>query len=277
MSVSETVVVYGPARASLMAQVKELVAKRELLLSFVERDLKIKYKQTVLGGFWAILPPLMLMVVFSVFFGRFGRLSSEGYPYAVFVYVGLLPWHFFANAVGAATRTLSYHQHIISKVAFPREILPFSHILSAGVDFLVASLILAALILYYHIPLSWTVLFVIPLLLIEIIFIAGVSLIFSISNAYYRDVRYLVPFILQVLMFSSPVLYSARSVPEWLRPFYLVLNPMAALIDSYRQVILRQALPDLRLLTVLAIVVSCTFIVCYQIFKIAERNVADVV
>ena len=277
MRALDTVMVYGGRPPSLGAQLREVLAKRELLLAFVERDLKVRYKQTALGTVWAVLPSFLLMVVFSVFFGRFAKISSEGFPYPVFVYAGLLPWQFFSTAVSGATGSLYVHHNIISKVAFPREILPLFHIFSAGVDFLIALGIFAVLLLYYGIPISWTALFVVPLLLIEIVFIGSLGLIFSISNAYLRDVRYVVPFFLQVLMFSSPVVYSTQNVPEWLRPIYLVVNPMATIIDSFRQVILRRSMPDLSMLLVLTIVVSVLFVISYRVFKAAERNIADVV
>jgi lipopolysaccharide transport system permease protein len=277
MSSRGIVAVYGPAKPRLAHQFRELIAKRELLLAFAERDLRIRYKQTLLGVVWAVVPPFMLMVVFSVFFGKFARVSSEGLPYPVFVYAGLLPWNYFSAVVTGATASLAANQAIISKVAFPREILPLFHILSSGVDFLVASAIFAFMLVYYGISVSWTVLYALPLLLIEVVLMAAVGLLFAIANTYYRDVRYIVPLLLQVLMFSSPVVYSVRSVPDWARPYYLILNPIAGIIDSYRGAILRRTAPDLGLLALIAVLVCLLFLASYRIFKYAERNVADVV
>lgn len=274
---SQTVMVYSSKGQSLLADVRRFIAHRELLLTFVQRDLKVKYKQTLLGITWAWIQPFMLMVVFTVFFGRFVRVPSEGFPYAVFVYAGLLPWTYFSTVVASATNSIVQNQVIVTKVAFPREILPLFQILSGGVDFLIAAAMFVALLAYYHISVSWTAWFVVPLLLVQIVLMAAVGLALAALNAYFRDVRHAVPFVLQVWMFSSPVVYSTRSIPDWLQPLYLVLNPMAIIVDGYRQVILRKAMPDLEMLALLAVVVTALFVGCYWIFKRVERNMADVV
>jgi lipopolysaccharide transport system permease protein len=278
MAASTPLVVYsGDYRPSLWAQVRQVVARRELLLALVERDLRVRYKQTILGVLWAVIPPLMLMVVFNIFFGRLAKMPSEGFPYPVFVYAGLLPWTYFSAVISASTTSITASHTIIAKVAFPREILPWVPIVGSGVDFLVSAVIFAGLLAFYGVGVAWTAIFVIPLLLLQIVFMASMSLLFAAFNVYFRDVRYLVPYALQLWLFTSPVIYSARTVPEWLRPFYLVLNPMATIIDGYRQVVLRQSLPDFGLIGVLAAITVGLLVIAYVIFKRAERHFVDVI
>jgi len=274
---SQMVMVYSDKGQSVATDVRRFIAHLDLLLTFVQRDLKVKYKQTLLGITWALIQPFMLVVVFSVFFGRFVGVPSEGLPYAVFVYAGLLPWNYFSNVVGNATNSIVQNYAIVTKVAFPREILPLFQILSGGVEFLIAAAMFAALLMYYHISVSWTALFIVPLLLVQIVLMASIGLVLAALNAYYRDVRHAVPFALQVWMFSSPVIYSTRSIPDWLQPLYLVVNPMAVIVDGYRQVILRKAMPDLEMLGLLTLMVAALFVVCYWFFKRVERNMADVI
>ncbi len=255
---------------------KRVVAFADLFTTFVERDLRVRYKQTLLGATWAVLPPLLLMVVFSIFLGRFARLPSEGVPYPIFAYAGLLPWTFFASALSAATTSITNNSAIITKVSFPREILPWAAIANAGADFLVGMIVFAGLLVWYHVAVTWTALFVVPLLVVQVMLMAGLALFFSALNVYYRDVRHAIPLILQVWMFASPVVYSASVVPESLRAFYLLLNPMAALIQAYRSVVVHGAVPDLRVLGGVAALAVVVFAVCYGMFKRVDADFADI-
>ncbi len=278
MAVARPAIVYsGEYNPRVVDQLRRVIAYRELLFALVQRDLKLRYRQTILWVLWAVVPPIMLMLVFSVFLGRFARIPSDGLPYPVFVYAGLLPWTFFSSVISAATISIVVNRELVTKISFPREILPWATIVGQGVDFLVSAMLFAGLLLYYGVAVSWTALFVIPLLAIQVVFMASVGLIFAAFNVYYRDVRYLVPLVLQVWMFSTPVVYSSTSVPEWFRPFYLGLNPMATLIQGYRDVVLRGTLPDLRFVSALAVGVICLFLVCYKVFTRAKRNFADVI
>jgi lipopolysaccharide transport system permease protein len=273
-----TIAVYSSEyHPRIWSQLRDVFARRELLFALVQRDLKVRYKQTVLGVLWAVLPPLLLMVVFNVFLGRAGRVSSQGLPYPVFAYSGLLLWNYFSTVMSQATTSIVGHQSVVSKVAFPREILPWVPIFGSGVDFLVASAIFAGLLAYYGVPISWTVVFAAPLLVIFVIFMGGLGLLFAAFNTYFRDVRYVVPLVLQVWMFASPVIYSTRDVPEWLRPYYLIVNPVAIVIDTYRQAVLWRTAPDPRLMVGLLVGAVAVFILCYRVFKRAERRFVDVI
>ena len=265
------------SRPRLLAQLRQVVAHRELLLVLVQRDLKVRYKQTVLGALWAVLPPLLLMVVFSVFLGRLGRTWSGALPYPVFVYAGLLLWNYFSSAVAQATTSIVSHQSIVGKVWFPREILPWVPVLGAGVDFLVASAVFAGLVVYYHVPVGWTAVYAVPLLAVLMVYTAGISLAFAAFNTYFRDVRYLVPLVLQVWMFASPVVYAADAVPGWLQPYYRLANPVGGVIDLYRGAVVGGVAPDMWSLVGLAAEALAVFAACYAIFKRVERNFADVV
>jgi len=269
--------VYSSKRQSVLADLRRFIAYRELLLVFAQRDLKVKYKQTLLGILWAWIQPFMLMVVFSIVLGRVARVSSEGFPYPVFVYAGLLPWNYFSAVVASATNSVVQNQAIVTKVAFPREILPLFHIVSGGVDFLIGAVVFVAILVYYHISISWTAVFIAPLLLAQVFLMASIGLILAALNAYYRDVRHALPLALQVWMFSTPVVYSTRAIPESLQPLYLILNPMAMIVDGYRRVILHKGTPDLEMLAVLIMVMAVLFMGSYWIFKQVERNMADVV
>jgi lipopolysaccharide transport system permease protein len=270
-------VVYTSARPfGSLSDLRRTLAFMELYRTFVERDLRVRYKQTLLGATWAVLPPVMLMIVFSIFLGRFAKLPSEGVPYPIFAYAALLPWTFFSSALNAATTSISGNYAIISKVAFPRELLPWTAIAGAGVDFLVGAVIFGALMAVYSVPVTWALLLVVPLLVLQVLFTAGLALLFAAFNVYFRDVRYAIPLVLQIWLFATPVVYSTTSVPERLRWLYLTANPMATLIDAYRGVLLHGRVPDLRLIAVVAAIALCVFVVCYAVFKRVEPEFADI-
>ncbi|MGH2372926.1 MAG: ABC transporter permease [bacterium] len=278
LAVARATVVYSSEyRPRIIEQLRRVIAYREFLFVLSQRDLKLRYRQTILWVLWAVLPPVLLMGVFSVFLGRFAKIPSDGLPYPVFVYAGLLPWTFFSSVITTSTASIAVNNELVSKIAFPREILPWASILGQGVDFLISAAVFAGLLLYYGVAVSWTVLFVVPLLAIQVLFMASVGLVFAAFQVYYRDVRYVVPLLLQVWMFATPVVYSSTSVPEWLRPFYLGLNPMAILIQGYRDVVLKGTLPDVGLVGALGISMVGLFLACYTVFKRAERNFADVI
>ena len=217
----------------------------------------------------------MLMVVFSVIFSRFARMPSEGVPYPVFAYSALLPWTFFSSSVAAAANSLIGNYGIISKIYFPREILPWSAILATGADFLVGLAILGGLIVFYHIPVTWYVFLVLPLLAIQIVYAAGVGLIAAALNVYYRDVRYALPLILQLWLYATPIVYPVGVLPERARLVYFLVNPMAGLIDGYRRVLARGLAPDPVATAVSAISAALAFLICYRVFKHLEREIAD--
>lgn len=222
-----------PPHGWLDLRLKELWEYRELLYFFVWRDVKIRYKQTAIGIVWVILQPLLTMLVATLFFGKLAKLPSAGLPYSVFCFAAVVPWTYFSTALTTATNVVVEHQRVITKVFFPRLILPFSAVLSGLVDFAIGFLVLLIYIAFYGIRPTLAV-FTLPFfLLLAILTALGVGLWLSALNALYRDVRYLIPFIMQFWMLASPVYYSSSMVPQRYRWMY-GLNPMAGVIDGFR-------------------------------------------
>jgi len=211
---------------------------RELVYFMTWRDLKVRYKQTALGASWAVLRPFLSMVVFSIFFGGFAKVSSDGVPYPLFSFAGLLPWELFATALGVASRSLVNNSNMITKVYFPRLILPLSSILAALVDFLIAFVVMMGMMLYYRWPVSqyfWTL----PLfLLLAVVTALGVSLWLSALNVQYRDVGYVTPFLTQFWLFISPVVYPLSMVTNDTLRFLMALNPMTGVVEGFRWALL---------------------------------------
>jgi lipopolysaccharide transport system permease protein len=233
----EHVTVIRPSTGWRSLDLKELWAYRELLWVLTERDIKVRYKQTALGAAWAVIQPVMMMVVFSLFFGRLAGMPSDGLPYPIFAYAALLPWTFFANALSSSAGSVVGSSHLISKVYFPRLIIPLASIGSWLVDFFVAALVLLGLMGFYGI--GWSShLLVAPILLLAVAFIAlGAGTLLAALTVAYRDFRYVVPFLLQIWMFATPIVYPASLVPEsW--QWVLNLNPMAGLIEGFRSAFL---------------------------------------
>jgi lipopolysaccharide transport system permease protein len=271
MTLSVTAKTFGIAPA-----LRALSAHRELLWTLTAREILVRYKQAALGVAWAVLQPLALMAVFALFFGRYARIPSGGVPYPVFFLVALVPWQFFSSAIAFAVPSLSGNAHLITKVAFPREVLPLASVLAAGVDFLIGLVLLLAVLLATHVPLSANALFVLPLALVQLLFTTAMALALSAINVRYRDVRYVVPLLLQLWLYASPVIYPTSVVPESLRPYYL-LNPMAALIDAYRRCLAHGAPPDTSSLAMASAIAVTLLVAAYAGFKRAERTFADVI
>jgi lipopolysaccharide transport system permease protein len=223
----------APRRGCFQMDFRELWLYRELLYFLVWRDVKVRYKQTVIGAAWAILQPFLTMVVFTLFFGKLAKISSGGLPYPIFYYSALLPWIYFSTALQTATNTVVDHQNVITKVYFPRLFLPLSAVVSGLVDFSVSFLFLIGMMVYYHIHPGSAVLFIPLFVLLEILTALGVGLWLSGLNALYRDVRYIMPFIIQFWLFASPVVYPSSLVPIKWRWLY-GLNPMAGVIEGFR-------------------------------------------
>jgi homopolymeric O-antigen transport system permease protein len=254
----------------------ELWEYRELLFFLVWRDVKIRYKQTALGAAWAVLQPFVTMVAFSVVFGRLAGLPSDGVPYPVFTYSALLPWQLFAFALSESSNSLVSHQRLISKVYFPRLIIPLSSVGVGLVDFSVSFVVLMGLMAYYGIAPTlaiWTVPF---WALLAVSSALGVGLWLSALNVKYRDVRYTLPFMTQIWMFASPVAYASSLVPDTWRPFY-ALNPMVGVIDGFRWALLGTADPPLVTLLVSLGAVSTILLTGLIYFRRTERTFADLV
>ena len=222
-----------PPRGWFALRLGELWDYRELLYFFVWRDVKIRYKQTAVGVLWVVLQPLLTMLVATLFFGRLAKLPSQGLPYSVFCFAGVVPWAYFSTALLNVTNIIVENQRVITKVYFPRLILPVSAALSGLVDFSIGFLVLLIYTLAYGIHPTFTILFIPLLVLLAILTVLGVGLWLSALNALYRDVRYLIPFIIQFWMLASPVYYSSQLVPQRYRWLY-GLNPMAGVIDGFR-------------------------------------------
>lgn len=254
----------------------ELWLYRELFFMFTWRDIKVRYKQTTLGILWAILQPLLFMIVFTLFFGRFQEISASTVPYPIFVYTGLILWNFFSVALANASGSLVENENIIKKVYFPRLIIPISATLSALVDLCIASFILIGLLIGYHVVPSLLGIILFPVfILLTFISAAGGGLFLSAINIKYRDVRYILPFFIQILMFVTPVIYPLSLASEkyhWL----LALNPMTGIIENARRLLLHTGLVNMELLLT-AIIASLTiFLIGIGYFRATERFFADV-
>src|SRR5580704_12025465 len=220
------VLTIGPSKGFMSLNLADVWAYRELLFFLVWRDIKVRYKQTALGAAWAVIQPVMTMIVFSVFFGRLAKVPSDGIPYPVFAYTALLPWQLFAFALTESSNSLVGSQNLITKVYFPRLVIPLASVLAGIVDFAIAFVVLLCLMLYYGITPTAAVVWLPLFVLLALATALSVGLWFSALNVKYRDVRYTIPFLTQFWMFATPVAYSSTLVPERWRVWF-GLNPMA--------------------------------------------------
>jgi lipopolysaccharide transport system permease protein len=254
----------------------ELWDFRELIYFFVWRDIKIRYKQTAIGAAWAVLQPLLTMLIFSLFFGKLAHIPSEGLPYPIFYYSALLPWMYFAAALQNATNTSVENQRVITKVYFPRLTLPLTSVLSGLVDFGVSFLMFVVLMIYYGIRPTAAAIWFPAFILLAVLTALGVGLWLSALNALYRDVRYVLPFLVQFWMFASPVAYPATLVPQKWRWLY-GLNPMAGVIEGVRWSLTGHTSPPGRLIFVSTGAVLVLLVSGIAYFQKVETTVADVV
>jgi lipopolysaccharide transport system permease protein len=262
--------------ANLLNDLRKFVKYRDLLYTLSVHRIKVRYKQSILGISWAIIQPLAMVVTLTVIFSLIVRMPSDGVPYALFAYVALLPWNYLSTSLTTSTNGLVSHAHLITKVYFPREILPLTYIVASLFDFLIASTVVIALLIYYHVPLTLNVLYVLPIMIILTMFIIAAALVLSAVQVRFRDVGVAVPVALQVWMFASPVLYPLTAVPLRLRPLYQ-LNPMAGIIESLRRVVLHGVAPDIGVLSVSAVLSVILLVLSYGYFKRVESTMADVV
>lgn len=260
----------------MFAHLKTLLDYRQLLWMWTLREVKIRYKQSFLGAAWAVLQPLSLTLIFTVVFSYFARVPTDGVPYPIFAYTALLPWTLFATAISFAAPSLITNMNLVTKIYFPKEILPLATIGAALLDFLVATLVFAGMLLFYRIPLTIMVFWVPVLIVIQIGLMVGVGLLVSGVNVFYRDIRFVVPLALQLWMYASPVIYPVTLVPQRFRFLYM-LNPMAGLIASYRRVILEGRPPVGAELGLAAGVSVLLCLVGYVYFKRKEPEFADVI
>lgn len=265
-----------PSRGWMSLRLDELWAYRELLFFFAWRDVKVRYKQTVLGAAWAIIQPTFAMIVFSLFLGRLGKLPSDGIPYPIFAYAGLLPWLFFANALGQSATSLAGSANLIRKVYFPRLTIPIATIVAGLIDFMLALTVLVAMMIYYQVPLTPAVLWLPAFILLAITAALGVGLWLSALDVQFRDVRYVVPFLIQIWMFATPVVYPSSIVPEPWRTVF-GLNPMAGVVEGFRWAILGLQTSPGRMIGVSAAISAVILVGGAFFFRRLERRFADLI
>jgi lipopolysaccharide transport system permease protein len=271
----EHVTMIEPRRGWHMLNWRELWAYRELLWVLTMRDIKVRYKQTVLGASWAIIRPVMTMLIFSVVFGQLAKMPSDGFPYPVFVYAALLPWTFFAAAIGTSGQSLVGSAHLVSKVYFPRLIIPLSSIGAGLIDLAISTGVLLLMMLWYGV--GWTPnLLAAPLLLIGVIFTAlGVGTLLSALTVAYRDFTHLTPFMVQIWMYVTPIIYPVSLVPErwqWL----LYINPMTGLVEGFRSAFLGKPF-DMTGIGISFAVAVAAFAIGVAYFERVERRFADII
>src|SRR5437870_8463449 len=265
-----------PAAGWASPGLKELWEYRELLYFLTWRDVKVRYKQTVLGAAWVIIQPFFMMVVFSLFFGRLAHVPSDGIPYPIFTFCALLPWQLFAHALTESSNSVVANERLITKVYFPRLVVPISAVLGGLVDFAIAFVILLAMMAYYGIAPTWAVVTLPAFILFAIATALGVGLWLSALNVKYRDVRYTITFLVQFWLFATPVAYASSIVPERWRPLY-GLNPMAGVVEGFRWVLLGKSQAPGALLFVSITVVILILVGGLYYFRRMEAEFADVV
>jgi homopolymeric O-antigen transport system permease protein len=236
-SVNGPTTILAPSRGWAPLQIDDLWKYRELLYFLVWRDVKVRYKQTALGAAWAIIQPLLTMIVFSVFFGRLAKMPSDGIPYPVFAFAALVPWTFFAHGLTNASNSLVGSANLIKKIYFPRLIMPVAAVLSGLIDFVLAFVVLVGMMLFYGIVPSPKILAVVPLLFLAMVTSLGVALWLSALNVEFRDVRYLIPFLTQFWLFLTPIAYPSSLLNEPWRTVY-GLNPMVGVVEGFRWALL---------------------------------------
>jgi len=264
-----------PLRGWAAINLRELWTYRELLYFLTWRDIKIRYKQTILGFAWAILQPFMMMVVFSLFFGNLLNVPSEGVPYPLFNYAAMLPWTLFAQGITRSSESLVANVNMVKKVYFPRLVMPLSGVLAPVVDFAIAFVILIGMMFYFGYPPTMRILWLPAFVILALMTALGVGLWLSAINVQYRDVRYVVPFLVQLWLFASPVVYSSSLLPARFQAIY-GLNPMAGVIEGFRWALLGTEPPgSLIAVSVIIVIVILTSGAFY--FRRSEKTFADVV
>lgn len=257
-------------------EVKELWRFRELLYFLALRDVKIRYKQAVLGIAWAILQPLFAMIIFSLVFGRVAGMHSDGVPYPLFAFCALVPWTYFSGTVSLAGNSLVSNSNLITKVYFPRVLLPAASALGGMIDFCISSLFLIAMLIYYRIPLGRSMLLA-PLFVAGMMMLAfSVSMLLAALNVRYRDVKHAITFLIQIWLFATPIIYPVSSLSKRLRSV-MAFNPLAGMIDGFRASVLPAQPMDLTLVASSCAITLCLFLVGAIYFRKTEREFADII
>ncbi|MCE5308745.1 MAG: ABC transporter permease [Acidobacteriales bacterium] len=265
-----------PSKGWVSLKLRELWQFRELLYFLTWRDIKVRYKQTALGAAWAILQPLLTMLIFSLFFGRLAKMPSDGLPYPIFTLAGLVPWTFFAYGLNQSSNSLVGSANLIKKVYFPRLTIPISSVLGGVVDFLFAFGLLVVMMLYYGVGLTWQALWLIPFFLLAFVTSLGVGLWLSALNVEYRDVRYVVPFLVQFWMYATPIAYPSSLLGEPWRTVYGI-NPMVGVVEGFRWALLGAKTQPGPMVAVSSTVAVLLLVSGAFYFRRMERTFADVV
>jgi lipopolysaccharide transport system permease protein len=273
----QPVVTIEPSKSWVALNLRDLWSYRELLYFLTWRDVKVRYKQTALGVAWAIIQPLFTMFIFTLFFGKLAGIESQtgGVPYPIFAYAGLLPWMFFSNALTTSGNSLVGSAHLITKVYFPRMMIPGAAVAAGLVDFAVAFVILVILMFYYGVAPSWTALMLPVLVMMTVVLALGMGMWLSALNVKYRDVRFALPFLLQLWMFVSPVIYPSSFLPEKYR-WLLMLNPVSGIIEGYRSSLFGKPF-NWPAIGVSALIGLVLLVYSSYSFKRMERSFADIV
>jgi lipopolysaccharide transport system permease protein len=271
-------VIHPPAFSitTISTGLRTLAQYSDLLYTLSLFRLNVRYKQSALGWTWAALQPVALMGIYTIIFTRVTTVATGGVPYPVFVFSALLPWIFFSSTISSAVNGLVLHPNLLTKMYFPREIIPLSYLVASLADFCIASIILGGLMVHYKVPLTWHLLYAIPIVVILAGFAAAIALFFSALQVRFRDVGLAMPFLLQVWMFTVPVVYSLQSVPERFRALYL-LDPVAGLIEGFRLAVIHGTAPDFHTLLSCGAVVVVSLPLAYAFFKSSEATMADLI
>jgi lipopolysaccharide transport system permease protein len=263
-------------RGRVLHRFREVWAYRELLLFLTWRDISVRYKQTVLGAGWAVLQPVLVMATFSIFLGRLAKVPSAGMPYPIFVFVGLLPWQIVSYALTNSANSLIANERLVTKIYFPRLVLPLSSVLAGLVDFVLGFLVLVPFMAYYRVWPGPALLLVVPFALLATAVAAAAAIGLSGLNVRYRDVRYVIPFLTQFWLLASPIAYPSSLVPERWRAWY-ALNPVVAVVEGFRYAVLGGAPPPAAVLLVSGAVTAVGLAAAVRYFLAAERTFADVI
>jgi lipopolysaccharide transport system permease protein len=265
-----------PSRGWVSLGLRELWSYRELVYFFIWRDIKVRYKQTVLGGLWAILQPFFTMLIFSVFFGRLAKIPSDSVPYPIFAFAALVPWQFFANGLSLSSTSLVASSNLVAKVYFPRLALPISKVLSGVVDFLLAFVMLMGLMVYYGIKPTYHVLWLPFFFLLALITSLGVSIWFAAMHVQFRDVQHAIPFVVQAWLFATPVAYPSSLLSEPWRTIYGI-NPMVGVVEGFRWALLGTTTAPGPIVFVSFLVSIALLVGGTLYFRRLEKTFADVV
>lgn len=263
----------GRARTNVVA---EFWRYRELLYFFAWRDIKVRYRQAVMGAAWAVIQPLLNMIVFAFIFGRLAHMPSNGIPYPLFSYCALVPWTYFSGTLGLASSSLTGNTSLITKVYFPRILLPAGTVLAGLLDFGIATLLLIAMMIYYHVKASWLMLLSPLAILLMVVLTLGAGMLMAAMSVKYRDIKYVLPFVIQLMLFATPIIYPSSVVPERFRPL-LALNPVWGMVDCFRACLLPDQPFDFKLIGISVGVTFVLFVAGLYYFRKSEKTFADII